>query len=533
LIATVAAAGIVQLPTAAVVVALPTIHAQFDASIAELQWTVTAFYIPFAAFLIASGRLADVFGRRRLLAIGALVFAAGSALAMAAPNVDLLIAGIALSGIGGSMLMPASMSLITNVFSGERRGLAIGMWGAATELVSGIGVLIGGVLTGELSWRWIFGVDVAVALSIALVALLWVPESRDPKAERRIDLQGAALSASALTALTLALIQGATWDWGSAATVSLIAVSLALFAAFFVTERRSRQPLIDLDFFRRRNFTGATATVFVIDFSFGALLFFLPLYFQEILGYSATETGLILLPLTGLMVIASPLGGKVAARVGPRPPIVVGLLSMAGAVFWISTLSLSTTYADLWLPTAIMGFGIGLALTPMNLAAMNAVPQDHTGAAAGLLVTLSGLGSTLGVAVTGAVFQELQTERTVTLVGDAGAEVGRETAQQLSGVLSGSPSGERALEQVSDHADAGAVETAIREAFVSALGTSLMLSAALILLGALVAAVLMRRSRPGDAAAGAQPVPSASPRPAPLGAGAARSGSRRTASGSG
>ncbi|MEZ5078644.1 MAG: MFS transporter [Solirubrobacterales bacterium] len=521
LVATVAAAGIVQLPTAAIVVALPTIHAQFDTSIAELQWTVTAFYIPFAAFLIASGRLADVFGRRRLLIAGSLIFSLGSGLAMVAPGAPLLIAGIALAGIGGSMLIPSSMSLVTNVFSGERRALAIGMWGAATELVSGIGVLVGGVLTGELSWRWIFGVDVAVALSIAVVALLWVPESRDPKAERRVDLRGAALSASALTALTLALIQGASWGWGSVATISLVAVSLLLFAAFFVTEARSRQPLIELEFFKRRNFTGATTTVFVIDFSFGALLFFLPLYFQEILAYSATETGLILLPLTGLMVIASPLGGKVAARVGPRPPIVAGLLMMAGAVLWISTLDLGTTYADLWLPTAIMGFGIGFALTPMNLAAMNAVPQEHTGAAAGLLVTLSGLGSTLGVAVTGAVFQELQTDRTISLVDDTGVEVSRETAQQLTGVLAGSPGGEKTLEQVAGGSEVGAVETAVREAFVSALGTSLKLSAALILLGALVAAALMRRSSPGDAAASAQPVGSASPRPAPLGAGAA------------
>ena len=152
LIAMVCAAGIVQLPTAAIVVALPTIHTEFDASLAELQWTVTAFYIPFSALLIAAGRLADVFGRRRMLLLGAALFAVGSAIAAAAGDVQLLIAGIALSGIGGALLMPASMSLLTNVFTGARRGFAIGMCGAATELVSGIGVLVGGLLTGELSW---------------------------------------------------------------------------------------------------------------------------------------------------------------------------------------------------------------------------------------------------------------------------------------------------------------------------------------------------------------------------------------------
>lgn len=518
LIATVAAAGIVQLPTAAIVVALPTIHGQFQTSIAELQWTVTAFYIPFAALLIAAGRLADVFGRRRLLVYGSLLFAAGSALAGAAPNAQLLIAGIAISGIGGAALMPSSMSLLTNVFTGARRGFAIGMWGAATELVSGIGVLVGGVLTGQLSWRWIFGVDVAIALLIVVLALARAPESRDPTASRRVDLAGAGLSAAALTALTLALIQGAVWGWGSAAVVGLLVASVVLFAAFGVTERRSPQPLVDFGFFRRRNFTGATTTVFVIDFSFGALLFFLPLYFQEILGYSPTETGALLLPLTALMVIASPLGGKIATRTGPRPPIVAGLTMMAVAVFWISTLTISTTYSELWFPTALMGFGIGLALTPMNLAAMNAVSRDHAGVAAGLLVTLSGLGSTLGVAVTGAIFQEIQTQRTVSAVGEAGVQVSRAEAQQLIGVLGGSNGAEQTLHQIAG-GKVGAVEAAIREAFVSALGTSLELSAALIVLGAILAVVLLRRSTPADAAASDQPVSSVTPRPAPLGAG--------------
>ena len=167
----VCAAGIVQLPTAAIVVALPTIHAEFDTSLEELQWAVTAFYIPFAALLIAAGRLADVFGRRRMLFCGAALFAGGSAVAALAPDAQFLILGIALSGIGGALLMPASMSLLTNVFTGAKRGFAIGMWGAATELVSGAGVLVGGVLTGALSWRWIFAVN--IAFSILIVILAW------------------------------------------------------------------------------------------------------------------------------------------------------------------------------------------------------------------------------------------------------------------------------------------------------------------------------------------------------------------------
>jgi EmrB/QacA subfamily drug resistance transporter len=515
LVAMVCAAGIVQLPTAAIVVALPTIHAQFDASLAELQWTVTAFYIPFAALLIAAGRVADIFGRRLTLFAGCALYAGGSALAAAAPDAQVLIAGIAICGIGGAALMPASMSLLTNVFTGERRGFAIGMWGAATELVSGIGVLVGGVLTGELSWRWIFAVNIAFALLIVLLAWRGTPESRDPDAPRKVDVPGAVLTATGLTAITLALIQGATWGWGSTAIVALLIGGIGCFIAFGFVERRTENPLINLDFFKNRNFTGATTTIFVIDFSFGAMLFFLPEYFSDILGYSATETGALLLPLTGLMVVASPLGGRVAARVGPRPPIVVGLAAMLVSIYWISTLDLSTTYADLWVPTAIMGFGIGLSLTPMNLAAMNAVSRHHAGAASGILVTLSGLGATLGVAVTGAIFGELQTQRTVDLVSGQGVDIGRDTALELEGVLSGTPGAQHELDKLAGH-DVGGIEHAVREAFVSALGTSLKISAALVAAGIVLAVALLRKSEPADAEPVSALAPSATPRPAPL-----------------
>ncbi len=281
--------------------------------------------IPFSAFLIAAGRLADVFGRKRFLLLGTALFAAGSILAAAAPGIEVLIAGIALAGSGGALIMPSSMSVLTNVFTGERRGTAIGMWGAATELVSGIGVLIGGVLTGELDWRWIFIVCAAIAGGVALCAWRGAPESSDPKASRQVDLLGVGLSVTALTSLTLALIQGATWGWGSPAIITLLVLAVVLAAGFVVVERRAPQPIIDFDFFRQRNFAGSTIVIFALDFSFGALLFFLPLYFQEILGYSPTEVGVLLLPLTGLMVVGSPLGGRAAAAFGPRPPIAIGL----------------------------------------------------------------------------------------------------------------------------------------------------------------------------------------------------------------
>jgi EmrB/QacA subfamily drug resistance transporter len=518
LTAMVAAAGIVQLPTAAVVVALPTIHHQFDVSIAELQWTVTAFLIPFSAFLIAAGRLSDIFGRRRALVIGGSLFAAGSAVAALSADVYVLIAGIGLSGVGGALLMPSSMSLLTNVFTGTSRGVAIGLWGAATELISGVGVVVGGVLTGELSWRFIFGVDLVVAVALIVLALRGCPESHDPTVPRAVDFPGVALSATGLTALTLALIQGPTWGWGAASTVGLLIAAAVIFAAFALVERRGRHPIVDFGFFRRRNFGGSTIVIFVLDFSFGALLFFLPLYFQEVLGYSPTQAGVLLLPLTGVMVIGSPLGGRVAARVGPRPPIVVGLALMAAAVYLISTVSVGTTYAQLWLPTVMMGFGVGLALTPMNLAAMNAISRDHAGAASGLLVTLSGLGATLGVAVTGAIFQQLQIDRTIGLAATQGVRVSPAQAHALDGLLAGSPGSVATLQQVAG-ARAPQIREAVREAFVSSLGTSLKLSAALVLLGLVLTIAIMRRQAPADADL-PHPVIAPPTRPAPRAAAA-------------
>src|SRR4051794_4869988 len=228
--AAVAAAGIVQLPTSAIVVALPVIHGQFNASMAELQWTFVAFYIPFTAILIACGRLSDIFGRRRMLLLGTALFAGGSVVAALAGGTEVLIAGIAITGAAGAMMMPSSLAMLTNLFTGESRGLAIGLWGAATELISGVGVLVGGVLTGQISWRWIFWVDVAVAVIIAFLALRGGRESRDPTAPRSVDYAGVGVTAAALTCLTLALNEGSGWGWGSAQTVLLFAASAVLFA---------------------------------------------------------------------------------------------------------------------------------------------------------------------------------------------------------------------------------------------------------------------------------------------------------------
>lgn len=514
LLATVTAAGVAQLPTAAIVVALPTIHAEFGTSFETLQWTVTAFLIPYAALMIAAGRVADSIGRRRVLVWGTAIFGVGSVVAAAAPNGSILIAGIALAGAGAAAMIPSSMSVITDVFRDSRRALAIGLWGGATEFVSGVGILIGGVLTSGINWRAIFVTCAAIAVAIAVLALMAAPESRDPGDPRRIDYLGAALSALALSTLSLALIQGPSWGYTAPSTVALFVATAVLAGLFVFVELRAQYPIVDFGLLRRRNFAGSMVVIFALDFSFGALLFFLPLYFQQIDGFSAVKTGLVLLPLTGLMVLGSPLGGKIAAATGPRPPIVAGLALMAVGVTMTSRITVDTTLSQLWLPTVLIGFGVGLALTPMNLAAMNAVSRDHAGAASGLLVTLSGLGGTLGVAVTGSLFNELQAVRTVDLLGRAGVTVTEAHARELSGLLADTPTAQAALDKAVGLSPDTAL-TVVREAFVSALGSSMLISAGLIVLSVVLTVVLMRREDPVEA-----------PLPPPVGAPAFRPAAR-------
>ncbi|MCW4354036.1 MFS transporter [Hoyosella sp. YIM 151337] len=500
LAATVGAAGIAQLPTAAIVVALASIHNEFGTSLEALQWTVTAFLIPYAALMIVSGRVADVFGRRKVLIAGTGAFVGGSALAAISVDAPMLIACIAISGAGAAAMIPSSMSVITDVFFDAERALAIGMWGGATELVSGVGILIGGVLIELLGWRAIFVVCILIGTAILVTVIIATPESRDPDAPRRIDYFGAAISVFMLSVLSLALIQGPSWGFGAPSTVALFVLSAVAAGLFVFVELRVPFPVIDFSLLRRRNFTGSLVVIFALDFSLGALLFFLPLFFQQMVGYSAIFTGVVLLPLTGLMVLGSPLGGKIAAKVGPRPPIVVGLGLMSLGIFLMTRLTTETTVSQLWLPTAIIGFGTGLALTPMNLAAMNAVNPERAGAASGLLVTLSGLGATMGVAITGALFNELQANRVVSLLAGHGVTVTEAQARNLTGLLADTPRARAELARTVGVNEAEAIEV-VREAFVAALSSSLFISVALVGVSMLLTIAVMRKEPAAPAGA--------------------------------
>jgi EmrB/QacA subfamily drug resistance transporter len=494
LLAMAAAAGICNFPTAALPVALPELHDQLDASIDELQWAITGYTLAASAFLIAAGRIADIFGRRRILLAGTGLFVIGSVLAALAPTALVVIAGMVIAGLGFAAIIPSSLSIVVNAYPPERRGVPIGVWGAATVLFQGVGPLIGGALTGAVGWRGIFWFDAVIAAAVAVTVLWATAESRDPAAERRIDTVGLALAAAALFTLSLAVTEAPSWGVDAPQTLILLGASVVFGILFVWVERRSPAPLVNFAFFRQRNFTGATAVLFVVNFALIVAMFFLPLMLEELLDYSPTETGALLLPLIGSMVITLPLGGPIGERIGPLPPLALGLATLAVGLLLLSGVDRGSTYADLWPPMLLVGAGTGLAMTPMNVAAMNAIRTRESGAAGGVFTTLSGIGIGFGVAISGAIFNARQLSETQDLAATGGVELSKQKATELDGLLAGAPGAERTLSSFSNSAQS-TVQDAVTDAFALALASAFRVGA-VVAIGGLLLALLLIRSRP-------------------------------------
>lgn len=510
------ASGITSVPNAAIVLAIPTLHKEFDASTTELQWTVTGYLLAYSALLIAAGRLADQFGRRRLVLLGTLVYMGASVVGALSGGATMLIGSMVVVGIGAAVLTPGSLAIVTDEFRGSRRGVAVGIWGGATALFAGIGPAIGGVFTTELTWRWILWLNVIVGVVI-LVGLRGCRESRDENATRSVDIAGIVASVGGLAMLTLALNEAPTvWPWSSVQTIGALALGAILLAGFVVVERRAREPLIDLSVFRKRNLTGAAIVVFVLDFAFAAALFFLPTYFEEIRSFSALEAGLLLLPASITMMAAMPFGGKLYDRLGPRIPILVGMAMAGVAMLVLSRIGASSRYGDLWWPLALLGLGVGVALTPMNLCALNAVEQRHHGAVGGIIATMGGLGATFGVALSGAVFESLQVDDIVDNAKGAGISISSSLASTLDGLPAGAPSATKALATFPADQQS-TVSALVNESFLSALDTAMVLSFGVLVVGMVLTVLLIRRREPVSeqppAPTVARPIPALAQRP--------------------
>ena len=400
----------VMLDNTVVNVALPSIQDDLHASLAGLEWTVNAYTLAFGVLLVTGGRLGDIFGRRRVFLMGVVLFAASSLFIGFSQSSVWLISGRAVQGIGAALMMPATLSIITNAFPPHERGKAIGTWAGVSALALAIGPVLGGLLVEHVSWQSIFFINLPVAAGAVAVTLFATRESRDESVVPKVDVAGIAAITIGLTSLTLALVEANAWGWDSLRIIGLLALAAAGLGAFVLVERRVRVPMVDFSFFGSRTFLGANVVAFIVSFAMLAMFFFLTLYMQNVLRYSPLEAGVRFLPTTLMVIVVAPIAGRLTDRIGPRPLMTAGLSLVATSLLWQSFLTADSGFGFLLPGFVLMGIGIALVMSPMSTAAMNAVDQTKAGVASGILSMSRMVGGTLGIAVLGAFIGHATTQ---------------------------------------------------------------------------------------------------------------------------
>ncbi len=393
-------------------IAIPQIMRAFDAALADVEWVMNVYVLAFAVSLVTLGRLGDLYGRRLLFAAGMVLFTVASLACGLAPGVGWLIAFRLVQGLGGAAMMPATLSIIAAVFPAGRRGAAMGVWGGVSGLATAIGPSLGGLIVDSASWRWIFLVNIPIGVAGVLLTLRVVPESKNPVAVETLDLPGVGLVSAALFCLTFALVEGQRYGWTSAVIVGLFVASAVSFALFYVRERRVHQPLIDFSLFRHVNFLAGNATGLLLSAGMMGVFFTIPIFLQTVLGYSALKAGLVMSPMSVVIIFAAPAAGRLSDKLGSRAIVAGGMFLlafgigwMAGLTPWQDALAPDTPARDLMLPFVLSGIGIGLSVAPVTSAVMATAPRDRVGNASGVLSTMRQVGSLMGIAVLGAVLQ--------------------------------------------------------------------------------------------------------------------------------
>jgi EmrB/QacA subfamily drug resistance transporter len=473
-------------------VALPSIQSDLGAPITSLEWVINGYSLSFAVLLATGGRLGDILGRRRMFMTGVVLFAISSATAGLAPSTTALVVSRVTQGVGAALMMPATLSIITNAFPPAERGRAIGTWAGVSALALALGPLLGGFLTEHVSWRAIFYLNIPVAAGAIVTALFAVRESRDETVGRRIDYAGTIVLTAGLTAFVLALIEGNSWGWDSGRILGLFAAAIVLLLAFAWVEGKVKAPIVQFEFLRNRNFFGALAVAFVISFSMLGMFFFMALYIQNILGYSPLEAGVRFLPTTLVIMVVAPIAGRLTDRIGARIPIVAGLAIVAVSLYMQAQITDTSGFSSLLVPFILMGLGIGLTMSPMSTAAMNAVEVAKSGLASGLLSMSRMVGGTFGVAVLGAIFQANSSSSLDSAL--AKTDIPSSQLDSIAGQL-GSGGLDQTLAALPPDVARQAAGAA-HDAFISGLTTSIGISAGVAAVGAVLAWFLIAATRP-------------------------------------
>jgi EmrB/QacA subfamily drug resistance transporter len=469
--------------------ALPSIRADLGASFTDLQWVVDAYTLTLAAFVLTAGSLADRLGRRRTFAAGLAIFSLASLAAGLSPDPTFLNVSRAVQGIGGAILFAVSLALLAQEFApGRERGTALGVYGATIGVAVAIGPLAGGALVDGLGWESIFLLNVPIGAAAIGVTYARLRESRDPNATR-IDWAGLGSFSASLFLLVLALVRGNEEGWGSTLIVSLLAASAVLLVAFVLIERRVREPMLPLGLFRRRAFTGVQLAAFAVSGSMFALFLYLTLFLQSYLGLSPLEAGIRYLPVTVAAFVMGPIAGALLARVQARLMLAVGLGLTGLGLILMSGLGAGSEWTALLGGFLVSGVGVGLLNPVIADVALSVVPKEQSGMAAGINDTFRQVGVAVGVAAWGAVFLGRGADRVAELTAGTPAATGERPRQlveaassgDLGTALAGLPPGSRA-----------SAAAAARDGFLTGLNEVLVLGSLLALLGALLAAWLVR-----------------------------------------
>jgi len=390
-------------------VAIPTIQRSLHLSVAGLEWVVSGYVLVFAGLMLVGGRLADVFGRRRVFLIGLSVFSLSSLAAGLATSGGMLIAFRAIQGLGAALLVPTTLAIIIASFDDAReRTRAIGIWTAISALALAFGPLIGGFISQNWHWGWIFFINVPVGVITFAMAIAWMTESHGQSASRRLDIPGLASSAVALFALTYALIEGHTRGWTSAQILGSFALAAAAAAVFLAIEGRSEHPMVQISLFRSRVFSGGTLVMMMWAFGIFGIYFFTSLYLQSILGFSPVRAGLAFVPMALVLALFAGVSEPVAARIGAHRTVALGLAIMLGGLYLFARQGLHAGYLDLMPGFVLFGAGAGLMNVPLTNAVLESMPADRSGVASALLNASRELAGLLGITVIGAVLSSRQ-----------------------------------------------------------------------------------------------------------------------------
>jgi len=406
----------VLLDVSIVNVALPSIKHSLGFSQVELQWVLNAYTLTFAGFLLLGGRTADLFGRRRIFLVGLAVFTIASLFGGLAQDQAMLIGARAAQGLGGAILSPATLTILTTTFREPRaRARAMGLWSAVAGAGGAAGALLGGILTEELSWRWILFINIPIGIVTFIVGRAFLQESRAEGQRQVLDLSGAVLVTAGLTALVFGVVRTTTVGWGSWQTIVAIGSAAGLLVWFVLHEAFvARSPLVRLAMFKRRSIWSANVVMLLLSGALFAMWFFVSLYLQEVHGYSPLRTGFAFVPQTLAIMVGAQVSSRLVLRLGPRPLLVLGGLLSAVGLFLFSGLSVDTGYfSGFLLPSVLVTLGLGLSFTPLAYAATAGVPPQDAGLASGLVNTSRQIGGSVGLAALATV----ATSRTHDLAG--------------------------------------------------------------------------------------------------------------------